>query len=836
MTPDRDRFSERMRRAEEISRDVSREVERHAVHFTHKMPKRLMPQWAWALVIGVFICIFFFLGILAAWASVVSIPSIDNFENRQVAESTKIYDRTGNVVLYDVHGNVRRTAIPLSEISPYVQKASVAIEDAEFYKHHGIRPLAIARAVWTDITTGRAAEGGSTITQQVVKNALLTTDKTVVRKLKEMILAIRLERLYSKDKILETYLNENGYGGTVYGVQEASQYFFGVDAKDVDLAQAAYLAAIPQAPTHLSPYGTHREELDSRKNLVLQKMKDNGFISQTEYDGAKKEVIEFRDEASAGIKAPHFVFYVRDHLESKYGADVVEKGGMRVITTLDYDLQQKGEQIVNTYAKKNEKNFNASNAGLVAIDPKTGQILTMVGSRDYFDKAIDGMVNVTTSERQPGSSFKPFVYATAFEKGYTPDTVVFDLQTQFSTACDSQDVASDTPPCYSPSNYDGTFKGPLKLRDALAISENIPAIKVLYLAGIQDSIKMAQDLGITTLGDANRYGLTLVLGGGEVNLVEMTGAYSVFANDGVRNPPTAILRVEDRDGNILENFEDKSAQVLDPQIARQMNDILSDNVARTPEFGADSPLYFKGYDVADKTGTTNDFRDTWIIGYTPSFAAGSWAGNNDNTPMVKKIAAFIVAPMWHEFMQYALNKYSSKSDVFVAPTPETSPDSLPAALRGEWNANPSQGVHDILYWLRKEAPRSGQPGNPNDSQFTRWDYPVQLWAAAGGVPVTLSNTSSGTEVAPSSGTPFAITVPQIGTFVRWGYPFTASVAYPSSFQVSSVSYYLNGELVSTASAAPFSVQIFPKDRGPAVLRAIANGVGSAESSVAITIQ
>ena len=836
MIPDREKFTEHMKRAEEISREVSREVERQAVQFTKKMPKRLMPQWAWAVVVGIFICIFLFLGMLAAWASVVSIPSIDNFENRQVAESTKIYDRTGNVVLYDVHGNVRRTAIPLSEISPYVQKASVAIEDAEFYTHHGVRPLAILRAVWTDITTGHAKEGGSTITQQVVKNALLTTDKTIVRKLKEIILAIRLERLYSKDKILETYLNENGYGGTVYGVQEAAQYFFGVDAKDVDLAQGAYLAAIPQAPTHLSPYGTHRDELDQRKNLVLQRMKESGFITQSEYDQAHSEMVQFKDELTAGIKAPHFVFYVRDYLENKYSADVVEKGGLRVITTLDYDLQQKGEEIVKTYAKKNEKNFNASNAGLVAIDPKTGQILTMVGSRDYFDKTIDGMVNVTTSERQPGSSFKPFVYATAFEKGYTPDTVVFDLQTQFSTACDAQDVASDTPPCYSPSNYDGTFKGPLKLRDALAISENIPAIKVLYLAGIQDSIKTAQDLGITTLGNADRYGLTLVLGGGEVNLVEMTGAYSVFANDGVRNPPTAILRVEDKDGTILENFENKSVQVIDPQIARLMNDVLSDNNARIPEFGADSPLYFKGYDVADKTGTTNDFRDTWIIGYTPSFAAGSWAGNNDNSPMVKKIAAFIVAPMWHEFMTYALQKYSSPSDAFTRPAPEPNPDELPPVLRGEWNANPAQGVHDILYWLRKEAPRSGQPGNTNDSQFTRWDYPVQLWAAAGGIPVTLPTTSSLQPGPASSVSPFSITEPQVGTFVRWGYPFTASVSFPSSLQVSSVAYYLNGQLVGTATSPPFSIQLFPKDRGPAILRAVASGGTSAESSVAITIQ
>src|SRR3989344_2460729 len=439
------------------------------------------------------------MGMLVAWGAVLAIPSLDNFQNRKVAESTKIYDRTGNVLLYDVHGTMRRTAVPLDAISTNIRNATVAIEDTEFYQHFGFRPLSFARALFANIFSVSFSQGGSTITQQVVKNSLLTRDKTIIRKLKEIILSIKLERIYSKDQILYTYLNETSYGGTIYGVQEACQYFFGIDAKDATLAQAAYLAALPQAPTRYSPYGNHRDELEKRKNLVLQKMKENNFISDAEHEDAMKEEVAFKDTAEAGIKAPHFVFYVREYLEAKYGADAVENSGLQVITTLDYDLQKKAEETLTKAALLNEKTFNASNAGLIAIEPKSGQILAMVGSRGYFDKGIDGMVNITLANRQPGSSFKPFVYATAFEKGYTPDTVVFDLQTQFSTLCNPTDTASDTPPCYSPGNYDQKFRGPMTLRDALAQSVNVPSVKVLYLAGIDDSIKIAEDMGLTTL-------------------------------------------------------------------------------------------------------------------------------------------------------------------------------------------------------------------------------------------------------------------------------------------------------------------------------------------------
>src|SRR3989338_6116468 len=404
--------------------------------------RRLWGKLPWWMEFGILAGIavgFIIFGAGIVWAIIAPIPAINNFENRKVAESTKIFDRTGNIVLYDVHGAIRRTAVPLDQVSPYLQNATIAIEDTEFYNHKGFRPLSFARAAWVNLTTGSFSQGGSTITQQVVKNALLTQRKTIGRKIEEIILALRLERVYTKEQILETYLNETSYGGTIYGVEEASQYFFGVPAKDIDLAKASYIAALPQAPTYYSPYGNHRDALDARKNLVLQKMLENNLITQEEYDQAVNEKVEFNNPKNAGIKAPHFVFFIQEYLERKYGADAVSQSGLHVVTTLDYDLQQHAEASVTKFAPGLLKNLNASNQGVVAVDPKTGQILAMVGSKGYFDETIDGKVNVTIANRQPGSSFKPFVYATAFEKGYTPDTVIFDLPTQFSTACQPSD-------------------------------------------------------------------------------------------------------------------------------------------------------------------------------------------------------------------------------------------------------------------------------------------------------------------------------------------------------------------------------------------------------------
>lgn len=797
-----------------------------------------MPQWLEVGLIIATVAVLIIVGGGIVWATLMPIPAINNFENRQVAQSTKIFDRTGNIVLYDVHGAMRRTSVPLDQISPYIRKAAIAIEDTTFYENAGFRPLALARAIWTNITRGNllSGQGGSTITQQVVKNALLTQDKTVTRKVKEIILALRLARVYTKDQILTTYLNETAYGGTIYGVEEASQYFFGVPAKDVDLAQAAYIAALPQAPTYYSPYGNHRDALDARKNTVLLRMLENALITKEEYDQAVEERVEFNDPKNAGIKAPHFVFFIQEYLEQKYGADAIGQGGLRVVTTLDYDLQQRAEASVTKFAPGLLKNLNASNQGVVAIDPKTGQILAMVGSKGYFDDTIDGKVNVTTANRQPGSSFKPFVYATAFEKGYTPDTVIFDLPTQFSTACEPWDIGNSTYPCYAPGNFDGGFEGPMKLRAALARSENIPALKLLYLAGIRNSIDTAHDMGITTLNlSPDHYGLPLVLGGGEVKLLDMTGAYAVFANDGVKNPPTGILRVEDTEGNILENYQQESSRVLEPRIARLINDVLSDNIARSPEFGLNSPLYFADYQVAAKTGTTDNFDDAWIIGYTPSISVGAWTGNNDGSPMVNNPASFIVAPMWHDFMAYALSKYSSPSDTFPSPGPDPDVATMPAVLTGNWNTDPSQGVHDILYWVDKDDPRGPRPANPGrDMQVARWDYSVAAWAG-GQASTTPGQGGTNTE---ASGETFRIVSPQAGATLPFGAAITFGAGSPQPQAIQSVSYFANGALIGTSGQPPYLVSYRPAAPGSVSLRAVATHADSSteENTITFTVQ
>ncbi len=591
-------------------------------------------------------------GIGVLWISSFRLPDLTSFEQRKVSESTKIYDRTGQVLLYDLHDNIKRTVVSGDAISPYIKKAVVAIEDEDFYTHNGIKITSIIRSILANIVSFGYAQGGSTITQQVVKNTLLTTDKTITRKLKEWVLAVKLDKIMSKDKILETYLNESAWGGSMYGVEAASQQFFNKSAASTTLAESAYLAAIPQATTYYSPYGNNIDKLEDRKNLVLQKMLETKVISQAEYDTAKVEKVVFQSQNRFGIKAPHFVFFVKQYLESVLGQGVLDNEGYKVITTLDASMQDTAEALVKKTALSNKENFNAENAGLVALDPKTGDILSMVGSRDYFDKEIDGQFNVAISpNRQPGSTMKPIVYAEAFMKGYTPDTVLFDLKTEFGSQCDADGKPlnpTDDPKkvCYSPQNYDEIFRGPITLRNALAQSINVPSIKALYLAGIRDSLGLAKDMGITSLVDADRYGLTLVLGGGEISLLEMTSAYGTFADDGIHVPYRSVLKIFNANGTEVRLPNQKQSRAMPENIARTISNILSDNTARTPAYGPNSVLYFPTRDVAVKTGTTNDSIDAWTVGYTPNIVIGVWAGNNAHKPMVKKVAGQIVAPMW----------------------------------------------------------------------------------------------------------------------------------------------------------------------------------------------
>jgi len=666
-------------------------------------------------------------GVSVLWAVTLDIPTFDSFQARDIFESTKIYDRTGKVVLYDVHGNVKRTIVPLSDIAKTVQDATVAIEDANFFEHKGVDPKGIARAFLVNLGAGSVRQGGSTITQQVIKMAILTSDRSITRKIKEVILAVKLERSMAKDDILAIYLNEAPYGGSIYGIEEASQSFFGKSARDLSLAESAYLAALPQAPSYLSPYGSHQDKLEERKNLVLQRMLDLGKISKEQFVQAKSEKITFNQRDDGGIKAPHFVDYVRSYLEEKYGRETIEQEGYSVVTTLDWRLQSRAQEIVAKYAAENETNFNAKNAGLVAIDPKTGQILAMVGSRNYFDRDNEGNFNITLAHRQPGSAFKPFAYATAFAKGYTPDTVLFDLFTEFDTSCNpdgTSKTGADGSSCYHPENYDSVFRGPVSMRNALAQSINIPSVKVMYLAGITDSIETAKAMGIKNLGNSNQYGLSLALGGGEVTLLELTSAYGVFANEGVRNQPAFILKIEDSKGRTVEEFTQNPKQVITVNVARQITDVLSDNVARTPAFGANSPLYFPGYDVAVKTGTTNDYKDAWILGYTPTISVGAWVGNNDNTPMEKRVARYIVAPLWNAFMSEALTVIPQESFT----KPEATPTDIKPVLRGYWQGEGTVNIHSILYWVNKNNPLGARPIRPeNDPQYILWETPIQKW-------------------------------------------------------------------------------------------------------------
>lgn len=585
------------------------------------------------------------------------LPRPEKFSERHLPQSTKIYDRTGEVLLYEVYGEEKRTWAPLETMPDYLKEAIVAAEDANFYHHFGVDLKGVLRAIFADLKIGKPIYGGSTIPQQLIRSTFLTLEKTAERKTREVILAVELDRRYSKDQILEWYLNQVPFGQNAYGIEAASQTYFGKRVSEITLAEAATLSALVQSPYLLSPW-ENKEELLARKNYVLDRMVSEGYLVKSVAETVKKEELKFL-EKKIEIKAPYFTLWVKSLLEETYGEDFLKEGGLKVYTSLDYELQKIAEKAVKEGIERN-KIYNAHNAALVAISPKTGEVLSMaVGTGDYYAQpypegclpgktcAFDPKFNVVvgTKEspgRQPGSSFKPFVYATAFKKGYNDKTIVVDELTNFGVWGGKE---------YVPKNYDELFRGPVTLRQALAQSLNVPSVKVLlYLAGLEDSIKTAQDLGITTLTPP--YGPSIVLGGWEVNLLEMTSAYGVFAAEGLAVPPVAILKIEDPKGNLLYENKKEQKRVLETETAKLINDILSDNETRAPMFGARSHLYFEGYQVAAKTGTTDNFRDCWTMGYVPSVAVGVWTGNNNNEPMIRKQpAATVAGPIFHDFLE-----------------------------------------------------------------------------------------------------------------------------------------------------------------------------------------
>ena len=618
-------------------------------------------------------------------------PRPEVFTERQLAQTTNIYDRTGEVLLYEIYGEERRTWISLDAVPEHLKQAVIAVEDANFYNHYGIDFKGIARSILIDIQLGKPVSGGSTICQQLIRSTFLTNKKTAERKIREIILSIELDRRYSKDKILEWYLNQVPFGQNAYGIEAASQTYFKKSVSEISVSEAAILAALIQAPYRLSPYGENKDMLLERKNYVLDRMASENFLTIKESEEKKKEEIIFI-KPQTEIKAPYFTLWVKQELENKYGREFLRKSGWDIYTSIDWEIQKIAEEAMKN-GVENNKNHNAHNAGLVAINPKNGEVLAMVvGNGDYYspsfpegcisgvDCLFDPKFNVVvgtkgSTGRQPGSAFKPFVYATAFKQGYSDQDTVFDEETNFGIWGDKE---------YIPQNYDGLFRGNVTLRNSLSQSLNIPSVKVLLdLAGIQNSIETAKDLGINTLRPP--YGPSIVLGGWEVKLIDITSAYGVFANDGMRVSPVSILKIEDSNKNIIEENKKTPKSVLDSESARIINSILSDNEARSPMFGLYSALYFKGYQVAAKTGTTQDYRDAWTIGYTPSIVCGVWVGNNNNASMAEEPGVVLAGPIFHNFIEntfsfFQKEDFNSPKEREAIITTTTSTNSTPSPL------------------------------------------------------------------------------------------------------------------------------------------------------------
>jgi len=658
-----------------------------------------------------------------------TLPDPESISTRKLSESAKIYDRTGEVLLYDIYDEEKRTIIPWEKIPNNLKKATLAAEDSDFYSHKGLEIKSILRAILKNLESGQLSQGGSTITQQLVKNSLLGQEKTFSRKLRELMLSVEVERKFSKDQIFWMYLNQIPYGSNAYGIYAASRTFFGKDPDTLTISEAAILAALPQAPSYYSPFGSHVGETIERRNWILEKMRDLKFISPEEYSAAIKDRPSFSATKSV-FSAPHFVVMIKEYLIKKYGEERVANSGFKIISTLDADLQEAAEGSVKKYAEINKKKYKAGNAALVAIDPKTGDVLSLVGSSDYFNTENQGNFNVITAKRQPGSAFKPFAYAEAFKKGYADYSALFDVPTEFNPNCPSsatQQKDSLGVDCYHPQNYDGRFRGPVTFRQGLAQSLNVPSVKVLYLAGISDTINLAEKMGITTLGERDRFGLSLVLGGAEVRPIDIVSAYGIFANDGIRNPWSLIKKIELNDGTLLEEENVSPTRVLDSQIARLISDILSDNNARTPVFGAISSLYFPDYNVAAKTGTTQNNRDAWVIGYTPSLVAGVWTGNNDNASLTKEGAGISASgPMWHEFMVNALKNFPQAPFLSPDPVPSNEKPMLNGIYKISDDPSVPAEIHSILYFVDPKNPLGASPQNPaGDSQFANWEEAIQ---------------------------------------------------------------------------------------------------------------
>jgi membrane peptidoglycan carboxypeptidase len=791
-------------------------------------PKRPFP-WKragkillWVLGVG-FVVGFFLVTIALAWVS-RDLPDPNTLSTREVPQSTRIYDRTGQHLLYEIHGDEKRTLIKIADLPRYVPMATVSIEDRKFYEHHGIYWKGLIRAVVMSVVRGQRIQGTSTLTQQLVKNAILTNERSLLRKMKEFILSLQIERVYNKDQILQLYLNEIPYGSNIYGIESAAETYFGKPARELTLDEAALLAAIPQAPDLYSPYGTgahgdNRDRLVVRQRYILDLLAEQNYVSKADAEAAKqiKTLEKLKPKQLGNIEAPHFVMYVRSLLVDKYGQKQVEQGGLKVVTTLDWDKEQVAEREVKKGVEARGKDYKFTNAALVSLDPKTGQILAMVGSKDFFDAQHDGQVNIILRPRQPGSSFKPIVYALAFSRGFLPQTQLWDVTTNFRTETGN----------YTPNDYDFKERGPVTLRQSLQGSLNIPAVQLIYLNGVGRTLDLANALGYTTLDDRSRFGLSLALGSGEVKPLEHASAFATFANDGVSLPTSAILRVENSDGTLLDEWQPpEGKRVIDSQTVRQLSNVLSDTAARQYIFGSRSSyLALPDRQVAAKTGTTNSYKDAWTVGYTPNLVTVVWAGNSDGTDMKQGAdGSIIAAPIWNGYMKEAVKGLSKEHFQDPAPSETTNlallgqvffqklkVDRVSGKLATEFT--PPDMIeersfvvpHSILYFLDKDDLNGPAPTNPGqDPQFENWERAIQTWLPKS--PFATSTAPTTYDDVHTAGAKPQVTIisPQNNQTIP-SRMISIQPSIASARPLVRVEASIDNNLIATAAAAPWSM-------------------------------
>lgn len=763
------------------------------------------------------------------------------------AEASEIYARDGQTLLFKLRGDQNRTSIRFEEMPTCIKQATVAVEDKAFYKHQGLDPRGFSRAVMANVQSGFGSQGGSTITQQLVKNALLSPERTITRKAKELVLSLEIEQMYSKDDILRLYLNEIPYGSSAYGIEAATQTYFGKDkrAKDLTLAQCATLAAIPKAPTFYSPFNPDKERLKNRSKYVLDEMLEEKYITAEEAAAAKAQIdagLEYAATGVSDINAPHFVFYVREQLEQQFGTKRLEQGGLKIVTTLDKPKQDIAEEVIKTAARTRFAGYGASNAALTSIDPKNGDVLAMVGSVDYFDTAAEGNVNVATSERQPGSSIKPIIYLAGFQNGkannaaktaLNPATLLWDVKTDFGGG-------------YAPNNYDQKNRGPVSARESLQQSLNVTSVKMLDLVGLDNALRFANDMGISSLKpqNADRYGLSLVLGGGEVRLVDLTSAYAVMANEGKKAPTRSILNVTDRNNKVLFNAPEAppTKEIVSPALAGQMTDVLKDDEARAPAFGRGGPLTLPGREVAAKTGTTDSYRDAWTVGYTPSLTAGVWLGNNDNSPMNQVGGSIGAAPIWQEYMRRALAEDQGRAQATKFERPGGLKEMKVDRLTG-LKPKPGAATKNELFTSENEptdasptaanacgAQASGTGGLTSERPDNpAWETPVQTFIKSRGIPSGARSTTN-----EECGPEVSITTPGDGSTVEG--TITIQARATSDRGIKSVEFSYDGKPIGSADAPPFTMSYqIPDTSGQHTISAKATDGDGNSKTATITV-